>query len=295
MKEQKLRFALFGNEYQSHKSAGLRALLDCLESHNSEVLVDSTYAAFLHKLLPELKGKHSEFDGDDFDADFVISIGGDGTLLKAASRVGTKQTPIIGVNMGRLGFLADVIPTEVEKVIDSIYKGHYTTEPHTAIQIDTDDEQLTVCPFALNDIAVLKRDNASMISIKTTVDDDYLVTYQADGLIVSTPTGSTAYSLSNGGPIIVPQCGNLCLTPVAPHSLNIRPIVISDSSTVTLQVASRSHNFLVAVDGRSQKLRDTTTVRISKAPYVVRIVKRAGQHYFATLRDKMMWGMDQRS
>ncbi len=270
MKEQKLRFALFGNEYQSHKSAGLRALLDCLESHNSEVLVDRTYAAFLHKLLPELKGKHSEFDGDDFDADFVISIGGDGTLLKAASRVGTKQTPIIGVNMGRLGFLADVIPTEVEKVIDSIYKGHYTTEPHTAIQIDTDDEQLTVCPFALNDIAVLKRDNAS-------------------------PTGSTAYSLSNGGPIIVPQCGNLCLTPVAPHSLNIRPIVISDSSTVTLQVASRSHNFLVAVDGRSQKLRDTTTVRISKAPYVVRIVKRAGQHYFATLRDKMMWGMDQRS
>ena len=211
MKEQKLRFALFGNEYQSHKSAGLRALLDCLESHNSEVLVDSTYAAFLHKLLPELKGKHTEFDGDDFDADFVISIGGDGTLLKAASRVGTKQTPIIGVNMGRLGFLADVIPTEVEKVIDSIYKGHYTTEPHTAIQIDTDDEQLTVCPFALNDIAVLKRDNASMISIKTTVDDDYLVTYQADGLIVSTPTGSTAYSLSNGGPIIVPQCGNLCL------------------------------------------------------------------------------------
>ena len=120
MKEQKLRFALFGNEYQSHKSAGLRALLDCLESHNSEVLVDRTYAAFLHKLLPELKGKHSEFDGDDFDADFVISIGGDGTLLKAASRVGTKQTPIIGVNMGRLGFLADIGADDIKAGIDAV-------------------------------------------------------------------------------------------------------------------------------------------------------------------------------
>ena len=146
----------------------------------------------------------------------------------------------------------------------------------------------------MNDIAVLKRDNASMITIHARVGGNDLVTYQADGLVVSTPTGSTAYNLSNGGPIMAPGTGILCLTPVAPHSLNIRPIVIGDESEIELSVESRTHSFLVAVDGRSESFDEGTQLVISKAPYAVRIVKRASQHYFATLREKMMWGVDAR-
>jgi len=175
-----------------------------------------------------------------------------------------------------------------------VYEGQFALEKHTVIQVEADGTPLETCPCALNDIAVLKRDNASMISIRTSVNGEYLATYQADGLIVSTPTGSTAYSLSNGGPIIVPQTGVLCLTPVAPHSLNIRPIVIGDDAEITLTVESRNHNFLIAVDGRSEKCEEGTRLTIRKAPYDIRIVKRINHRYFSTLREKMTWGMDGR-
>jgi NAD+ kinase len=200
----------------------------------------------------------------------------------------------MGVNMGRLGFLADVSPNEIESAIDALYGGSYELEEHTVIQVEVEGQTLETCPRALNDIAVLKRDNASMISIRTCINGEYLVTYQADGLIVSTPTGSTAYSLSNGGPIIVPQAGILCLTPVAPHSLNIRPIAIKDDSEITITVESRSHQFLIAIDGRSEKCQEDSRLTIRKAPYAIHIVKRQGQKYFTTLREKMMWGADQR-
>ena len=234
------------------------------------------------------------FDGDDFDADYAVSIGGDGTFLKTAVRIGCKNTPIVGINMGRLGFLADVLPDEVETALAAIIEGDYKIERHTAIEICTHGGDFEGCHYALNDIAVLKRDNASMISIRTSIDDSFLVTYQADGLVVCTPTGSTAYSLSNGGPIIVPQTSTLCLTPVAPHSLNVRPVVISDNSRVELQVESRSHNFLVAVDGRSYTMHEGTTVSIQKAPFSTLIMKPNNRNYFSSLREKMMWGADKR-
>lgn len=293
-KQKKLRFALFGNEYQARKSAAIQKVLSVLGEKGAEIHIDRTFYEFITRVEHLEVEATSVFDGDDFEADFVISMGGDGTFLKAASRVGCREIPIIGVNTGRLGFLADVLPSEAEAMLDAVYAGDFLLETHAAIQIETDGEELGECPYALNDIAVLKRDNASMISIRTMVNEDYLVTYQADGLIVSTPTGSTAYSLSNGGPVIVPQSGNLCLTAVAPHSLNIRPIVIGDDAVVTLDVESRSHSYLVAIDGRSVKLSEGTKVIIRKAPFTVRIVKRSGQRYFATLREKMMWGMDQR-
>ena len=234
------------------------------------------------------------FDNYNFDVDFVISIGGDGTFLRAASMVGSKATPIIGVNTGRLGFLADIHPDEIDHAIAEIVDGHYAVEPHAVIMVEADGEIIEGSPFALNDIAVLKRDNAAMISVRTCINGEYLVTYQADGLIVSTPTGSTAYGLSNGGPIIVPDADILCLTPVAPHSLNVRPIVINDDSEITLEVESRSHNFLVAIDGRSEKLLESTRLTIRKAPYTINIVKRDSRSYFSTLREKMMWGADHR-
>lgn len=294
MTNKHLTFAIFGNSFQPRKSQSLMRVLDFLRSNGARIIFDRTFYDFLTAEQNQELGEVGTFEGDDFNADYVISMGGDGTFLKAAVRVGIKSIPLIGINMGRLGFLADVLPGEVETALQAVLEGNYNIEEHTAIQISTNGGDFDGCHYALNDIAVLKRDIASMIGIHTSIDGSFLVNYQADGLIVSTPTGSTAYSLSNGGPIIVPQTRTLCLTPVAPHSLNIRPIVISDSSTVTLEVESRSHNYLVAVDGRSYTMHEGSTVTISKAPFVTRIVKPNGRRYFSSLRDKMMWGADKR-
>lgn len=289
-----MRFAIFGNIYQSRKSANIQKILACLDEHDAEVCIERRFYDYLVSTGRIAEGSVGLFDDSLFEADFVISMGGDGTLLRAAGHVGSKGTPILGVNMGRLGFLADVLPSEIEEAIASLYDGNYDIENHTVIQAEADGRPLQGPSYALNDIAVLKRDNASMITIHAEVDGEYLVTYQADGLIVSTPTGSTAYSLSNGGPIIVPYTGTLCLTPVAPHSLNIRPIVIPDGTVINLTVESRSHNFLIAVDGQSEKCAEGTSLTIRKAPYTIRIVKRSGHRYFSTLREKMMWGADSR-
>ena len=287
-------FAIFGNSYQPHKSHSVLRVLDFLSRSGCKATIDRPFYDFLASERMLDLGGATAFDGDAFEADFVISMGGDGTFLKSAVRVGRKEIPLIGVNTGRLGFLADVLPGEVETALQAVLDANYTIENHTAIQLSTQGGEIDGCPYALNDIAVLKRDVASMISIRTCVDDSFLVTYQADGLIVSTPTGSTAYSLSNGGPIIVPQTSTLCLTPVAPHSLNIRPIVISDRSSIRLEVESRSHNYLVAVDGRSYTMHEGSAVTISRAPFVTRVVKPNGRRYFSSLRDKMMWGADKR-
>lgn len=292
--DKQLTFAVFGNTFQPRKSVSLMRTLDFLRGRGACVIVDRPFYDFLTDSQGIDLGNVGVFDGDDFDADFVISMGGDGTFLKSAVRVGTKEIPLVGINMGRLGFLADVLPAEVEEALTAIIEGNFTIETHTAIQAETSGGDFDGCHYALNDIAVLKRDVASMIGIRTSIDGSYLVTYQADGLIVTTPTGSTAYSLSNGGPIIVPQTKTLCLTPVAPHSLNIRPVVISDSNKVRLEVESRSHNYLVAVDGRSYTMHEGSTVTISKAPFVTRIAKPNGRRYFSSLRDKMMWGADKR-
>ena len=289
-----LRFALFGKEFQAGKTVSIHRLIDSLKARGAEIYIERTFFQYITSALGMEVEVSGVFDNYNFDVDFVISIGGDGTFLRAASMVGSKATPIIGVNTGRLGFLADIHPDEIDHAIAEIVDGHYAVEPHAVIMVEADGEIIEGSPFALNDIAVLKRDNAAMISVRTCINGEYLVTYQADGLIVSTPTGSTAYGLSNGGPIIVPDADILCLTPVAAHSLNVRPIVINDDSEITLEVESRSHNFLVAIDGRSEKLLESTRLTIRKAPYTINIVKRDSRSYFSTLREKMMWGADHR-
>ena len=289
-----LRFALFGKEFQAGKTVSIHRLIDSLKARGAEIYIERTFFQYITSALGMEVEVSGVFDNYNFDVDFVISIGGDGTFLRAASMVGSKGTPIIGVNTGRLGFLADIHPDEIDHAIAEIVDGRYAVEPHAVIMVEADGEIIEGSPFALNDIAVLKRDNAAMISVRTCINGEYLVTYQADGLIVSTPTGSTAYGLSNGGPIIVPDADILCLTPVAPHSLNVRPIVINDDSEITLEVESRSHNFLVAIDGRSEKLLESTRLTIRKAPYTINIVKRDSRSYFSTLREKMMWGADHR-
>ncbi|MDO4208649.1 MAG: NAD kinase [bacterium] len=290
----KLRFAIFGNEYQRRKSASAQQLLECLSRRQAVVYIEEGFCRFLSESQHVKADIAGTFRDLDFDIDYVISMGGDGTLLKAASKVGARSVPIIGINMGRLGYLADVPATDIEEAIEGLYSGDYVTENHSVIEATAMRGSLSGCPRALNDIAVLKQDNASMITIHARIDGKELITYQADGLIISTPTGSTAYSLSNGGPIIMPATDVLCLTPVAPHSLSVRPIVVPAKAEITLTVESRSHNYLVAIDGRSEKLPERTTLRIRRAPYEVKIVKRHGGGYITTLRGKMMWGADAR-
>lgn len=294
MSSRNLRFAIFGNIYQPKKSSSILKVLACLNAHNAEVLIESELHDFLARQQRVDVKAAKVFENADFDADYVISMGGDGTFLRAASMVGCKQIPILGINMGRLGFLADISASEIEPIISALYEDDFTVESRAAIKVEADGQPLTGYDCALNDVAILKRDNASMISIRVSVDGEYLTTYQADGLVVSTPTGSTAYSLSVGGPIIVPGTSVFSMTAVAPHSLNIRPIVIPDNSEISLVVESRSHNFLVALDGRSENCSEETRITLRKAPYQVKVVKRAGQKYFHTLREKMMWGADQR-
>ena len=252
MSEHKLVFAIYGNAYKRQAILPfIERAVAYLESHHATPLVE-----------PE------NIEG----VDYVISMGGDGTFLEAANKVGDREIPILGVNMGRLGFLADVLPSEIETTLDHVLRGDHIIEDHTVIKLETNGETVECNPFALNDIAVLKRDSASMISIRAYVNGDFLVNYQADGLIIATPTGSTAYSLSNGGPIIV----------------------INDTSVIELEVCSRSHNFLVAVDGRSMKMAEETRLTIRKAPYTIKLIKLKSQRYFSTLHEKLMWGADTR-
>ena len=281
--------------YQQHKSVAIKQVLDGLARYNSHICIDEDYYDFLLSSdLIDADSPVEVFCGQDFNADFAVSMGGDGTLLKTASRVRDKQIPIMGINMGRLGFLADVSAEAVDEAIDALYRGDYSIEDRSLIHVETNGEPIEGYECALNDVAILKRDTASMISIRATINGEYLTTYQADGLIISTPTGSTAYSLSNGSPIIVPRTGVMLMTAVAPHSLNVRPIVLPDTAQIELTVSSRSHTFLVAIDGRSGKLPEGATLRLTRAPYMVKVVKRSGTRYFATLREKMMWGADTR-
>ena len=294
MADKKLSFAIFGNDRKALELMQVWEMLDYLSKRNADVFIEET---FYRNLCRDLNGDlpvAGVFEGNSFETDYAISLGGDGTFLSAASKVGAKNIPIIGVNMGRLGFLANVLPGEVLEMLDEIYVGNFDIEERSVIKLSTDSEKFRDYPFALNDIAILKRDTASMISIRVSVGGEYVVTYLADGLIISTPTGSTAYSLSNGGPIMVPRSGILSLTPVAPHSLNIRPIVIGDDMEIKLEVESRSHSFLAAIDGRSERVDEGTTVTIAKAPFRIRIVKRHNHRYFSTLRSKLMWGADSR-
>jgi len=288
------KFALFGNIYQAKKSAHVLHLLSVLERHQAEVIIHKEFHEFLTKEQKMDIRTTGIFEGNDFEADMVLSMGGDGTFLKAASHVGNKHIPILGINTGRLGFLADVSPEEIEETFDDIYKQNYKIEDRSVLQAIPQGEPLKGHPFGLNEIAVLKRDSSSMITIHTSINGAYLTTYQADGLVISTPTGSTAYSLSIGGPIIVPHSNTIAITPVAPHSLNVRPIVINDDWEITLDVESRSHNFLIAIDGRSEKCIEGTRLTIRKADYNIKVVKRPNHIFFHTLRDKMMWGADGR-
>ena len=282
----RLKIAVFGNVYQSKKSASVQKLLVLLEQREAELLIDSAFHRFLTESLQIAVPEARLICGDDFQADVAVSMGGDGTFLETARRVGAKGIPIVGINLGHLGFLADYGAEEIPQAVDQIFSGGMRVESRAVLSLKGDVKGY---PFALNEVAVLKTDNASMISVRVDINGEYLTTYEADGLIINTPTGSTGYALSVGGPVITPGSDVIGLVPVAPHSLTARPLMLHGNAVVTLSVESREHHFLVSVDGRSETLRDRVRLEVARAPYSVNVVKRPDGSFFRTLREKLQW------
>ena len=290
-----MRIAVFGNIYRSVILSHVQVLFEYFKDKDSTLLLDKVLYEFVHNHgIINLEGTEI-IQNDDFEADLAMSIGGDGTFLNTAARIGRKQIPILGINTGRLGFLADVSSQEIIPALDAILANHFRIEERSLLYLETSDGTTFEYPYALNEVAVLKQDSSSMMSINASVNGEMVHTYQADGLIVSTPTGSTAYSMSVGGPLVVPQSRNFILSPVASHSLNVRPLIVPDSWVIELEVHSRSQNFLVALDGRSKILEHETKLRISKADYSVKIIKQLNHTFFDTLKNKLMWGVDKRN
>ena len=289
------RAGIFGNVAKTSPSTTVERMFNVLRQLGLKVYVDKVYYDALSESVEQPLVCDGLIESDNFDLDIAVSVGGDGTFLRTAARIGDKGVPILGINQGRLGFLTDIGRSEVEKTFEEIFKNYYRIEERTLLQLCSEGARhLDTYNFALNEIAVMKRDTSSMLSIHTCIDDDYLTTYQADGLVIATPTGSTAYSLSVDGPILVPTISNFVLTPIAPHSLNVRSLVIPDSCKVKIVVESRNNTFLVALDGRSQVFSTGVEFCIYKAPYTTKVIKRYSQTFFKTLSDKLMWGIDNR-
>lgn len=271
-----------------------------------KVLHDSNIRIFVHidyleQIREYIKPEYNitPFTGyEDFEKykiDFVITLGGDGTILNASTLVRDSKVPILGINLGRLGFLAAIEKTKISNAITLLEKGMYQIEKRSLLRLESDAPLFGEIPFALNDFTILKRDTSSMITIHTFIDGAYLNSYWADGIIIATPTGSTGYSLSCGGPIIFPNSGNFVITPVAPHNLNIRPIVISDNSVISFEVEGRAENFLCTLDSRFETITSATQLAVRKEDFSIKLVKLNDTSFMSTIRNKMAWGIDKRN
>lgn len=287
-----MKIAVFGSRHQEENK--IRHIFQILIRNKVEIYVQERF----YKYLISAFDLHYEVAGfivdENFNADMAISIGGDGTFLKTASIIGKKDIPIFGINTGRLGFLADVNDTDFEEVFSDILAGKYRIEHRSQLQLSTEEKAFCGFNYALNEIAILKQDTASMITVHAYINNEYLTSYQADGLLISTPTGSTAYSLSVGGPIMSPTASSFILTAVAPHSLSSRPLVVDDDCVIELEIESRNDTFLISLDGRSDVFSSGIKLKVRKAEFSLKVVKRLGHTFYGTLRNKLMWGADPR-
>ena len=289
-----MRFAIFGNKHQTKKSKSIEKLFDAIVGHKDSFIIDKPFYEFLVNEGASVPVPDGVISDDDFSADIAVSFGGDGTLLRTASRVGRKPIPILGINAGRLGFLTTTSNEDVDFVLEKIHNGEYCTESRSLIEVVTNGGELKNYPFALNEVAVMKHDSSSMMTLEATVNGVDKIIYRADGLIVATPSGSTGYSLSVGGPIISPSANVFALTPIAPHSLSARPIIVDDNSTIDIKVCSRSHNFLIAVDGRNESCDEEVSITVRKANYRQLIIRSKKHSFIQNLQEKLMWGRDVR-
>jgi NAD+ kinase len=285
-----MRVAIHGRDFHSKSTRFIEKVIGLLQENKAEVVLsdkikkhfDTNFKSFDHK--SGLK-----------NTDYFISMGGDGTLLESVTYIGKQEIPILGINTGRLGFLATVSREETEQALKMMCEGKLKTDKRTLLQLISEPKLFNGFSYALNDCTIMKKDTSSMITVHVYVDGELLNSYWADGVIVATPTGSTGYSLSGGGPLVSPTSESIIITPVSPHNLTARPIVISDKSEITFKIEGRSKKFLVSLDSRFETIDDSVKLKIKRASFKVRLLRIQGQSHFNTLRQKLNWGFDIRN
>ncbi|MCL5245807.1 NAD kinase [Cellulophaga sp. 20_2_10] len=293
-----MKVAIYGQTYNDDATAYVLELLDELEQHNAIVFFEKGFYDFV--VQSEEINDFSTFTaskGLDASFDMFVSFGGDGTILRAITFVKDLGIPIVGVNTGRLGFLSTFKKEDVRKVVQEFVANAYTVVDRSLVAVSSNVviPEFDSINFALNEVTVSRKDTTSMITVETTLNGEYLNSYWADGLIVSTPTGSTGYSLSCGGPVITPTAKSLVITPIAPHNLNARPLVISDDTVVKLKVSGREKNHLLSLDSRIVTLENGTEITVKKAGFTIKMVEYTSESFLKTLRNKLLWGEDKRN
>lgn len=282
-----MNIAIFGNSYRTEILSEIKHLLEIMARHKDvRVLLSKEVRDELN-----LREEYDVYDEQTEETvDFALSVGGDGTFLTTASIIRNHNVPILGINYGHLGFLADVQTDDVDAICEKLLNNEYTIEQRSLLQVTPSDGGHIHVPYALNEIAVMKHDLSNMIAVETYINGQHLHTYEADGLIISTPTGSTAYNMSVGGPLMDPHSRDIILSPIATHSLNVRPLILPDDWKIDLRIRSRSLNYLVSVDGRSQSVKDTVKLHIEKAPYTIKLVQVDDHSFLKSLKNKLLWG-----
>ncbi|MCM1575704.1 MAG: NAD kinase [Bacteroides sp.] len=284
----KMTIAIFGNSYKKQTIEEVTHILHFMREKNVSVLLSRELRNEMN-----LRDQYPPYTPEtEEEIDFALSVGGDGTFLYSASQVIAKNIPILGINCGHLGFLTEVQTCNSNQICEQLVNNQYTIEQRSLLCVNTLGGGHAETPFALNEIAVMKQELSSMITVEVWLNNQPLHAYKADGLLISTPTGSTAYNLSVGGPLMVPQTKSLIISPIATHSLNVRPLVIPDDWKIDLHIKSRSHNYLLSVDGRSQTLKEETSLHIEKATQTVKLVQTGEHSFFNSLREKLFWGID---
>lgn len=291
-----MTIAVYARNTKDNHPDYLEQLLILSEKEKFKVIVYKPYLDFINSNFSKAFNSNTFSNSEELiaKADYVISLGGDGTMLETLEFVRKSGIPVLGVNTGRLGFLATVYKNDFEKAIQLLTKEKFTLDKRELIELDTTTACFNEVNYALNEFTIHKKESGAMINVDTYVDGIFLNSYFADGLIVSTPTGSTAYSLSCGGPIMVPDSDNFIITPIAPHNLNVRPIVISNNKTVSFKVSGRNDSFNVSLDSRTKTIKNESELTIRKADFRFNMVNLEGQHFFETLRNKLLWGIDKR-
>lgn len=287
--------ALFGKNLAPENGEYMRQLFAKLNDNNAEMTIYKPFVDMVANYIPDGVAFSTFNSHTDLKADLLFSIGGDGTILDTVPFVLDSGIPVLGINMGRLGFLSSVSKNEIEKAVESVLSGDYSVEQRTLLELVSPGNVFGDVRYALNELNVIRNPEHSLLAIKVYVDDTYLNTYWGDGILLATPTGSTAYSLSAGGPIIAPNSKSFVLTPIAAHNLTVRPVVIPDDSIVRIQVESREKKFVFSMDSRTCALDTSVQLEVRKADFCLNLVRMSNVDFFGTIRNKLMWGKDNRN
>ena len=293
------KVAIYGQSYSISAEKEIQILLKVLQQHNIVSFIEKKFYDLLVQgnILDKKYPTFSHFSDLNSSFDVLFTLGGDGTILRAVTYIRDLDIPILGINTGRLGFLATINKTAIEESVNLILNGDYSIQERTLLSVKTSPETATFAElnFALNEVAIARKNTTSMIGVKTCLNEEYLTNYWADGLIIATPTGSTGYSLSCNGPVISPDSKNLVITPIAPHNLNARPMVIADDTQIKLTIDSREKDFLISLDSRITTVAKNTVVYIEKASFTIKSIIPKNQSFLQTLRTKLLWGEDTRN